>query len=118
MRPNPAVQGTLGHTSMIASPALLFGTSFRKFALACIGHALIVFALWAAMFWANAEFVPVRPWLVLAWLWLAWPVVLALHPERSFLRVIVPVAIGLVAFAPCATTVFAFTVWLTRGFAP
>ena len=103
---------------MIALPTQSASTAYRTLANACVMHALLVFVLWASMFWVNVEFIPVKPWLLLGWLWLIWPAALTLHRERSFLRVGVPVAIGLAALVPCVPTIFALTVWSTHGFAP
>jgi len=69
------------------------------------------------MFESQILLVPARTWLILAWAWLVWPAVLILYPRRS-IGVAVPVAIGLLLLTPCAPTIFVFTAWSTRGFAP
>ena len=103
---------------MIDLPAQKVSPAFLRLAILSVIHALLVFALWAAMFWANVESIPAKPWLVFAWLWLSWPVALSVHRDRSFFRVAIPVAIGFTALAPCATTIYVLTSWTIWGFAP
>ena len=103
---------------MSASSTQPVSAACRMLAAACILHAVLVFALWAAMFWAHVEFIPAKPWLALGWLWLIWPAVLTMQRERTLLRVGVPLAISLALLVPCVPTIFAFTVWSIGGFAP
>ena len=93
--------------------------TFRLLVALCIVHALIVLALWAATFLAGFKpLLPASVWVAFAWLWLAWPAAIMLHPSRSPLRVLLPALVGVVLLAPCAPTIFAFTVWWLIGFAP
>ena len=57
----------------------------RTLALLAVGHALLVFVLWLLMFYTSVELLSARWWLVFAWLWAAWPVVLLLYPARPLL---------------------------------
>jgi len=91
---------------------------FRALAGGAIVHALIVLLLWLGVFHAGLDLIPGRWWLLLFWSWPVWPLLLVLHPVRTFTRVAVPVAIGLALLAPCFPMAFAFTVWTLRGFAP
>jgi hypothetical protein len=89
-------------------------------ALAAMGviHALIVLAIWAATFLGHLDAISGKVWVGFAWLWLIWPVMLLLYPERTILRVIVPVTISAALLAPCVPVLFTFTVWAVQGFAP
>ena len=93
-----------------------FVFSFHRLALLAICHASVVLLLWVGVFNADLQLISERSWLILAWLWLAWPLLLALHPARSLRRVSVPLIIGTVLLIPCAPTMFALTVWAIGGF--
>jgi len=93
-------------------------STFRALAAAAIVHAFVVALLWVGEFYFDISILPGRFWLVLAWLWLIWPVVLLLHPDRSPKRVFVPCLVGLALLAPCLSTVWSFTAWAFGGFAP
>jgi hypothetical protein len=69
-----------------------FGFGIRLLALLAVSHASLVLV--------------------------AWSLILSLHPARSPLFVLIPSTIGALLLAPCATTIFAFTIWTVRGFAP
>jgi hypothetical protein len=90
----------------------------RLLVLLAVGHAFLVLFVWWAMFYVNVELFSARAWLVGAWLWAVWPFILVLHPARSLLRVSIALGIGALMLAPCAPTIFAFTVWAISGFAP
>jgi hypothetical protein len=47
-----------------------------------------------------------------------WPVLLALHPNRSLVRFAVPVGLGIALLIPCAQAIYAFTAWTIGGFGP
>ena len=87
------------------------GVSFRVFAFLTVLHALLVMLIWAGEFYVAVSLISGRAWLILAWLWLVWPFALALHPAGTRRRVIVPLVIGIILLAPCAGSVFLFTVW-------
>lgn len=89
--------------------------SFQIMALLCVGHALMVLLLWAVQSFGNMALLAGQVWLVLAWLWLVWPLSLALHPAASPRRIFVPVFIGVVLMAPCMATIFLFTAWALDG---
>jgi hypothetical protein len=101
----------------LASRARLV-SSYSALAVACVLHASSVFAFWSAEYWADIDLMPTKAWLVLGWLWLAWPVALSLHRDRSLIRVAVPLSIGFAALAVCIPTIFTLTVWSIGGFAP
>lgn len=83
-----------------------------------IAHALVALTVGLVAVVADVYVMPARVWLVVVWLWLVWPLSLALHPERSLKRVAVPSLIGLAILAPCIPMAFAFTAWSIEGFAP
>jgi hypothetical protein len=83
-----------------------------------IAHAALVLLLWLGEFYADVHILSGRIWLALVWLWLLWPLALALHPSRSLPRFAVPTVLGAVALAPCIPTAYAFTSWAVFGFAP
>jgi hypothetical protein len=53
--------------------------------------------------------VPLEFWLALAFGWLLWPIVLTIHPQRSFAQAKVPLLVGLVFLAPCMSTLLFLT---------
>lgn len=92
--------------------------AYRLLAAGCIVHAATVLALWLGVFVAGLNLIPGKLWLLLTWLWVFWPVALLAGKARSFRRVAIPVSLGLAVMVPCIPTIFAFTVWYFRGFAP
>jgi hypothetical protein len=93
--------------------------NFRYLAVGAVVHAALVALLWASEIYFDVAVIPGRVWLILSWLWLLWPIVLLLHPDRSPMRVLVPSLIGLGLLAPCVPTIWLFTVWAVGGgFAP
>jgi len=113
MRPRRSPRTSRRHTIAAAAPASSrqSGLGFRVFAFLTVLHALLVLLIWAGEFYVAVSLISGRAWLILAWLWLAWPFVLALHPAGSRRRVIVPIVIGIILLAPCAGSIFLFTVW-------
>ena len=95
-----------------------FAVGFRVLASITVAHALVVLLLWLGVFYADVQFISGRVWLVLLWLWLVWPLLLAFHPGRSLRGVAVPLLVGIALIAPCVPTAFAFTAWVIGGFAP
>lgn len=87
------------------------GVSFRAFAFLAVLHALAVLLIWAGEFYVAVSLMSGRAWLILAWLWLVWPFALTLHPAGTRRRVIVPILISIALLAPCAGSIFLFTVW-------
>jgi len=83
-----------------------------------IAHAALVLLVWLGVFYADLHVLSAKVWLTLVWLWLLWPLVLALHPGRSLLRFVVPIVLGAVVLAPSIPTAYAFTSWTVFGFAP
>jgi len=58
-------------------------STYRTLAAISIAHALLILLLWVGMFYFDFS-VSGRAWLVLALLWLIWPLVLSLaQPDRS-----------------------------------
>jgi hypothetical protein len=91
---------------------------FRYLAVGTVLHAALIALLWVGDFYFEVWEMPGRVWLLLSWLWLAWPILLLLHPGRSPIRVLLPTFVGLALLAPCLTTIWSFTVWSIGGFAP
>lgn len=91
---------------------------FRVLVAAVIAHALIVVLIWFGIFYADLDLISGSWWLLMFWLWPVWPLLLVLHPVRTFKRVAMPVTIGVALLAPCFPTAFAFTAWSLGGFAP
>jgi hypothetical protein len=88
------------------------GAAVRHRWLGCltVGHALLV-AIVPLAVPDSVESVPIMigPWLILAWGWLAWPLVLIRHPGRSVLRTVLPLVISLVLMSSCIAYVVPFT---------
>lgn len=87
-------------------------------ALLAIGHALAVFILWWLAMKMDQTLVPAALWLILAWVWVIWPFVLAAQIRRAPIRTLTALGMSALLLAPCAPTVFAFTAWTISGFAP
>ena len=85
-------------------------------AAAAIAHASVAFLLWLDVFYAESGFIPEQWWLVLFWLWILWPLSLAIHSAGTLKRVLAVLAIGLTLLAPCIPTALAFTAWEIVGF--
>ena len=92
--------------------------SFRAMAIGSVAHAVLLLCLWSIVVFADTHVVPARLWLALAWLWLAWPIALALHPARTARRLVATLLIGLVILLPCVQTIYVLTSWSITGFAP
>lgn len=90
----------------------------RRLGWLTVGHALLVVIVSVAMFHVDSLLILIRPWLILAWGWLAWPLVLMRHPGRSVIETVLPLAIGLVLLAPCVPYLLALTAISILGFAP
>src|SRR5207244_11053347 len=88
-----------------------FRRQFSRFRLSDSAAFALVMLIWAVEFYVAVSLISGRAWLILAWLWLVWPFALALHPAGTRRRVIVPLVIGIILLAPCAGSVFLFTVW-------
>ena len=93
-------------------------STHRRIAGIAVAHALLGLATWFVTFHVQTPLIQARHWLILVWLWLLWLPVLALHPGRTLRGVLVPLGIGLLVLAPCVPTLFTFTTWSIRGFAP
>jgi len=95
------------------------GVSMSKVVIAgALVHAVCVTLLWvAAMHW-DTRVVSGPVWVVLAWTWLLWPILLLSTSARSSRHAIAAVVVGAVALAPTAGEIYAFTVWTVGGFAP
>ena len=91
---------------------------YKVFAALAIAHATLALSLWLVAIYADAHVLPGRTWLALVWLWLLWPLTLALHPGRSLPRFVIPTLLGALFLAPCIPTAYTFTSWAVLGFAP
>jgi hypothetical protein len=90
----------------------------RILAGCCLLHPFIVFILWVQMIRDSSMLVSGEAWLIMAWLWLFWPLALCMCSPRSWRVTGIPVLIGIVMLAPCIPFVLAFTSWTIYGFAP
>jgi hypothetical protein len=96
-------------------------TRERKQLLIAVGaivHALLVTAWWWAAIHANVAVVSGRVWLVAAWGWLIWPVVLLVARAQASRLTVGSVVVGAVVIVPTLPTIYAFTAWSIGGFAP
>jgi hypothetical protein len=85
---------------------------------ACIAHALLVLSLWSAAALFGRAVLSAPVWLVLAVLWLTWPMLLVRYAQGRIVGVTVTVLIGAAILAPCIPTIFTFAAWAISGFAP
>src|SRR5947209_1297241 len=90
----------------------------RLFGGVAIVHSAVILGLWLEAHGSDSFLIPPFLWVLLAWLWFGWPILLALHRGRSLWRVMLPVLIGLVMLAPCLLTLLTFTAWSISNFAP
>ena len=88
--------------------------------LACVAlvHSAFLFVWWLSATSGDRFRFEGKTWVMLVWLWVVWPVVLALCPGTSLLRWLIVTVIGLAFLLPCAETILVFTLWSLRGFAP
>jgi hypothetical protein len=88
-------------------------------AIGCVIHACCITAFWILVFEFDVD-PPItgRSWMLLAFSWLAWWVVIA--SSRSEVRRNRAIAglIGILILAPTISTVYSFLVWAVAGFAP
>jgi hypothetical protein len=87
----------------------------RLIGMLAVVHSIIVLVLW---FVAVRIGLSGRVWLAIGWLWLIWPVLLAILPGRSLRLFLVPVIISLLVLAACIPALLAMTAWAIGGFAP
>jgi hypothetical protein len=91
--------------------------TYRVLAVLAVLHSAAVFTVW--LFARPGAFpLPPRVWVIFAWCWLIWPLVLSLHRGHSLLRFVVPVALSLALLIPCVPLLLTFTAWSVGGFAP
>ena len=100
--------------SAVRSPP---SSTYRVLAVVAVFHAALIVLIWLGAFYFDLAVVSSRAWMVFSWLWLIWPLVLLLHPDRSPLRILVPCLIGIAMLAPCLSTLWSFTIWAIGGFA-
>jgi hypothetical protein len=90
---------------------------YRILAFLAVIHSAAVLTVWL---FARPDAFPISPrvWVIFAWAWLIWPLLLSLHRGRSLVRFAVPVVLGLVLLIPCMPMLLAFTAWSIGRFAP
>ncbi|WP_417069870.1 hypothetical protein [Niveibacterium terrae] len=89
-------------------PAFIFSLS--------IVHALGVFIVWLVDLKKDIALIPTPIWVVMAWAWLAWPIIFVV--TKKYWAAAASCLVGAVLIFPTATTVwFATSVYLF-GFAP
>jgi hypothetical protein len=91
---------------------------YRLLAAMAMAHAFVALLIWLAVFTADTQLIPARVWAAFVWLWLVWPVLLALHPGRTLKRLAIPLLVSLALLAPCIPVALMFTAWAIGGFAP
>jgi hypothetical protein len=89
----------------------------RAIASGALVHAAVIAASWWLMFYADVDVIPGKVWVVLAWAWLVWPVVVVVWRQASRLTV-AALGLGILIMVPCASTIYTFTAWSIGGFAP
>ena len=87
----------------------------RSLPAIAVAHSLLV--LLASKSGAVGAFIPGPAWVVLAWSWLLWPLILLATLGRTRVVLAALVLAGLL-IVPCVPEVLAATGWLVRGFAP
>jgi hypothetical protein len=89
----------------------------RAIASGVLVHAAVIAGLWWLMLYADVEVIPGTYWVVLAWAWFVWPVVVFAWRQASRLTV-AALVVGALIMVPCASTIYTFTAWSINGFAP
>ena len=87
----------------------------RLIGMFAVMHSIVVLLLWLVGVRIGLSG---RVWVAVTWLWLVWPVLLAILPGRSLQLFLVPVIISLVILAVCIPALLAMTAWAIGGFAP
>ena len=93
--------------------------SDKVIASGVVVHAILLVACWYAAIRAGID-VPLisgRPWLLLVWAWLAWPIYIFARWRVSKLTV-GALLLGAAIMVPALPTAYAFTAWSIGGFAP
>ena len=75
---------------------------YRILSFGAVLHSALVLTFFVISRFFSAPFWFSELWVALATLLFFWPIVLALHPGRSTLRFVIPVAIAAGLFSPCA----------------
>ncbi len=90
---------------------------YRVLAFLAVIHSAAVFTVWL---FARPDAFPLPPrvWVIFAWAWLIWPLLLSLHRGRSLRRFAVPVVLSVALLIPCMPMLLVFTAWSIGGFAP
>ena len=70
----------------------------RLIGMLAVMHSIVVLLLWLVGVRIGLSG---RVWVAITWLWLVWPVLLAILPGRSLRLFLVPVIISLVVLAVC-----------------
>src|SRR5215831_6431294 len=89
----------------------------RLIAGAALAHAIFVTSWWWAAMYPHIVPFSVRVWVVVAWLWLVWPLLLLVRRREASRFASVAVLIGAGIIVPCVPTIFTFTAWSINGFA-
>jgi len=90
----------------------------KTVASGALSHAVLVVGLWAAAMYLDTRLLSGTVWVALAWLWIVWPILLAVTKARSSRAALVAVMVGALVLLPTAPEIFAFTAWSIGGFAP
>jgi hypothetical protein len=89
---------------------------YKCLAAASVGHAFLVFLIWIGHIYYDYSPLSAITWASFACLWLAWPLVLVIHPRKSPIYLAGSLILGIAMLLPCATTIYAFIVWTLYGF--
>lgn len=83
----------------------------RVVGIGALVHALVVTALWVGPLFFEARVVTAPVWLMLAWTWIAWPVLLISTRARFSRPAVIAVIVGGLIVLAGTPPIFAFTAW-------
>ena len=86
------------------------------YCILAIAHASLVFWLWFAAFILDDQIVNARYWLVIAWGWFGWLLVLVPRVRREPKLVVPTMLICAGLFVPCVSAIYSFTIWAVGRF--
>jgi len=83
-----------------------------------IAHAVLVLIIWFAGIVLDWPMFNARLWLIFAWLWTVWLLVLSWRAKHDAKLVLITILICVALILPSFTTIYVFTAWWIQGFAP
>jgi hypothetical protein len=75
-------------------------------------HAVALMILWLGPMYWGVQMLSAQVWVICAWTWLLWPVLLLSTSARSSRVAIFGVVVGGLALLPASREIYIFTGWI------